>query len=76
MAQAELRVLCLHPKAASGRLTQGEHINPTPTVTHLLQPGHNYSNKATTPNGATPWSKNIQIITDVVAKNQRTESKP
>ena len=27
---------------------------PTTTVTHLLQPGHTYSNKATPPNGATP----------------------
>jgi hypothetical protein len=35
----------------------------TPTVTHLLQPGHTYFNKATPPNGATPWSKNIQTIT-------------
>ena len=66
MAQTELRVLYLHPKAASGRLTsrqlEGES-KPTPTVTHLLQPGHTYSNKATLPNGATPWSKNIQTIT-------------
>jgi hypothetical protein len=36
---------------------------PTPTVTHLLQPGHTYSNKTTPPNGTTPWSKNIQTIT-------------
>ena len=36
---------------------------PTPTVTHPFQPGHTYSNKATPPNGATPWSKNIQTIT-------------
>ena len=36
---------------------------PTPTVTHLLQPGHTYSNKATPPNGTTPWSKNVQTIT-------------
>jgi hypothetical protein len=35
----------------------------TPTVTHLLQPGHTYSNKVTPPNGAIPWSKNIQTIT-------------
>jgi hypothetical protein len=35
----------------------------TPTVIHLLQPGHTYYNKATPPNGATPWSKNIQTIT-------------
>ena len=32
-------------------------------MTHLLQPGHTYSNKATPPDGATPWSKNIQSIT-------------
>ena len=38
-----------------------EDLKPTPTVTHLLQPGHIYSNKATPPNGA--WSKNIQTIT-------------
>ena len=36
---------------------------PTPTVTHLLQPGLTNSNKATPPKGATPWSKNIQTIT-------------
>jgi hypothetical protein len=35
---------------------------PTPTVTHLFQPSHTYSNKATPPNGATPWSKNIQPL--------------
>jgi hypothetical protein len=40
----------------------GESLKPTPTVTHLLQSGHTYSNKATPPNGATPWSKNIQTI--------------
>ena len=31
---------------------------PTPTVTHLFQPGHTYSNKATPPDGA----KDIQTI--------------
>jgi hypothetical protein len=36
---------------------------PTPTVTHPFQPGHIYSNKATPPDGATPWSKDIQTIT-------------
>jgi hypothetical protein len=36
---------------------------PTPTVTHLLQPGHTYSNKATPSDGATPWAKDIQTIT-------------
>jgi hypothetical protein len=41
----------------------GESLKPTPTVTHLLQPGHTYSNKTTPTNGATPWSKNIQTIT-------------
>jgi hypothetical protein len=36
---------------------------PTPTVTPPFQPGHTYSNKATPPDGATPWSKDIQTIT-------------
>ena len=36
---------------------------PTPTVTHPFQPGHTYPNKATPPDGATPWSKDIQTIT-------------
>jgi hypothetical protein len=35
-------------------------------VTHLLQPGHTYSNKDTPPNGATPWSKKIQTMTIIV----------
>jgi hypothetical protein len=38
-------------------------------VTHILQPGHTYSNKATPPNGANPWSKNIkpsQKLTDII----------
>jgi hypothetical protein len=42
---------------------------PTPTVTHLLQLGHTYSNKAIPPNGATPWSKNIQTITSAKLEN-------
>jgi hypothetical protein len=41
----------------------GESFKPTPTVTHLFQPGHTYSIKATPPDGTTPWSKNIQTIT-------------
>jgi hypothetical protein len=40
---------------------------PTPTVTHPFQPGHTYSNKATPPDGATPWSKDIQTITGVMS---------
>jgi hypothetical protein len=36
---------------------------PIPTVTHFLQQGHTYSNKATVPNSATPWTKHIQTIT-------------
>jgi hypothetical protein len=31
-------------------------------MTQLLQPGHTYSNKATPPNVATPWSNNIQTM--------------
>jgi hypothetical protein len=41
----------------------GESLKPTPTVTHLFQPGHTYSIKATPPDGSTLWSKNIQTIT-------------
>lgn len=36
---------------------------PTPTETLFLQQSHSYSNKATTPNSATPWDKRIQITT-------------
>jgi hypothetical protein len=36
---------------------------PTPTVTHFLQQGHTYSNKAKPPNSATPWAKHIQTTT-------------
>jgi hypothetical protein len=42
-------------------------LKPTPTVTHLLQQGHTYSNKATPPNSATPWAKHIQTITHALS---------
>jgi hypothetical protein len=52
MAQEELRVLCLHPKAASGRLTsrqlgwgtytQTHSDTPVPTRSHLFQQGHTF----------------------------------
>jgi hypothetical protein len=29
-------------------------------VTHVLQQGYTYSNKATPPNSASPWAKHIQ----------------
>jgi hypothetical protein len=32
-------------------------------MTCPFQPDHTYSNKATPPNDATPWPKNIQTIT-------------
>ena len=31
-----------------------------PTVTHFLQKGHTFSNRATPPNSDTPWAKHIQ----------------
>jgi hypothetical protein len=40
---------------------------PTPTVTHPFQPGHTYSYKAIPPDGATPWSKDIQTITGILS---------
>jgi hypothetical protein len=52
MEQEELRVLCLHPKAASGRLTSrqlgwGSYTHtysetPIPTRSHLFQQGHTF----------------------------------
>jgi hypothetical protein len=52
MAQEELRVLYLHPKAASGRLTSrklgwGSYTHshsdtPFPTRSHLFQQGHSF----------------------------------
>ena len=33
-------------------------------MTHPFQPGHTYSNKATPSDGATPWPKDIQTITE------------
>jgi hypothetical protein len=47
---------------------------PTLTVTHPFQPGHTYSNKATPPDGATPWSKDIQTITSFNKNDQRKSS--
>ena len=41
----------------------GENLMPKPIVKHPFQQGHTYSNKAIPPDGATPWSKDIQTIT-------------
>jgi hypothetical protein len=38
-------------------------LKPTATITHFLQQGHSYSNKALAPNSASPWTKHIQTIT-------------
>ena len=56
MVQEELRVLHLHLKAAKWKTdfqaAMVRVLKPTPTVTHLLQQGHTYSNRATpTPTG-------------------------
>jgi hypothetical protein len=40
---------------------------PTPTVTHFLQQGHTYYNKATPPNNVTPWVKHIQSTIDCIS---------
>jgi hypothetical protein len=58
MVQEELRVLHLRLKAAR----MGD-LKPIPTVTHLLQQGHTYSNRATPSNSATPWTEHIQTMT-------------
>jgi hypothetical protein len=36
-----------------------KRVSKLPKVTHFLQQGHTYSNKATPPNSATPWAKHI-----------------
>jgi hypothetical protein len=52
--EKELRVLHLDLKTARRRLSK-----PTPTMTHLLQQGHSYSNKAIPPNSATSCEASI-----------------
>ena len=37
-------------------------LKPIPTVTHLLQQDHTYSNRTIPTNSATPWAKHIQTI--------------
>jgi hypothetical protein len=65
MVPGKLRILYLHLKATRKTLTSTLHraSKPTPTVTHFLQQGHTYSNKATPPNTAAPWVKHIQTTT-------------
>jgi hypothetical protein len=41
-------------------------LKPTPTVTHLIQEGHSYSNKVPPPNIFTPWSKDIQTTREII----------
>jgi hypothetical protein len=43
----------------------------TSIVTHLLQEGHTYFNRATPSNTNTPWAKHIQSITE--KKEERKE---
>ena len=65
MAQEELRVLHLVPKAnrrlASTKLGEGPQ-NPPHSDT-LPPKGHAYSNKAISPNSAIPWAKHIETTT-------------
>jgi hypothetical protein len=56
----ELRALRLYLKAAEGDCVPHQVSKPTPTVTHILQQGHTYSNKATSPNSATPYGLSMQ----------------
>ena len=46
-------------------------LKPTPTVTHLLQQGHTYSNRATASNSATSWAKQVQITTEMDRGDKR-----
>jgi hypothetical protein len=40
-------------------------LKPMLTMTHFLQQGHTFSNKATHPNSATSWANHIQTVTAV-----------
>ena len=52
-------------KVTQARLELTKLQSPPP-VTHFLQQGHTYSNKAILPNSATPWGKHIQTTTESV----------
>ena len=55
--------LHLHLEATRRKLASRQLRVLKPTVTHLLQQGHTYFNKATPSNSATPWVEHIQTIT-------------
>jgi hypothetical protein len=82
--QAELRVLNLHLKAASGILVPRQPrtrvLKPMFIVTHLLQQGLTHSNKATPTNSATPWANHKQTITacqrQIKTKMSRSLTRP
>lgn len=70
--EKELRVLHLHLKAGAGDCVDtGHSLNiktsqPTFPLTHFLQHGHTYSNKAPPPNSATPYTTSIQAYEPMV----------
>ena len=41
-------------------------LKPTPTVTHLIQEGHWYSNKVSPPNIFTPCGECIQTTSEII----------
>jgi hypothetical protein len=45
-----------------------------PSMTHFLQQGHTYSNKATPPNCATLWAERIQTITPTLIPESKFEA--
>ena len=63
MALEELRVLHLvlkkQEKTTVFQAARRRVSKPTPTVTHFLQQGHTYSNKAIPPNSAIPHGQSI-----------------
>jgi hypothetical protein len=56
---AQSSISCLEDKQEKSGF-QGARIKVTPTMTHFLQQGHTYSNKATPPKSATLWANHIQ----------------
>ena len=52
-----------HQEKTGSHMVRRRVSLPTPTVTHFLNQGHTYSNKATPSNSTTSWAKHIQTTT-------------
>jgi hypothetical protein len=67
MGLKEPKILHLYPNACRKRLSSRQLekrvLKTTGTVMYFLQQCHTYTNKATPPNSATPWAKQVETTT-------------